>query len=225
MKYTTLLLDNDDTLMDFADAERQAIKRTLLQNCLPYTEQLRATYSAINDSLWKRLERGEIKREKIFTERFRIFKEESGLSFSVKKVSADYMKNLELGHTLMAGAMDFLERNFEKYDLYVVTNGHSHTQNKRIDDANIRKYFKEVFVSEDIGFQKPQAGYFDYVFSHIREKDKSKILLIGDSLSSDIAGGIAAGIDTCWFNHKGNKAETIKPKYEIHSINELYDYI
>ena len=225
MKYTTLLLDNDDTLMDFGDAERQAIKRTLLQNDVPYSEELRASYSAINDSLWKRLEKKEIERDQIFTERFRLFKEKHGFSFCVEKIAADYMKNLELGHTLMPDALALLEDLQDKYDLYIVTNGHGHTQNRRIDDADIRKYFKGVFISEEIGHQKPQTEYFSYVFKNIRETDKSKILLIGDSLSSDIAGGNAAGIDTCWFNHKNHPAGAAKPTYEIKTLKELYNYI
>ena len=225
MKYTTLLLDNDDTLMDFGAAERGAIKKTLVENGLPYSEQLRVSYSAINDSLWKRLEKGEIKREQIFTERFRIFRETHGFSFSVEKVAADYMKNLELGHTLMPGALEVITDLSEKCDLYIVTNGHSHTQNKRIDDSGIRRYFRGVFISEDIGFQKPQEGYFLHVFKNIREKDKDKILLVGDSLSSDIAGGQAAGIDTCWFNHKEYEKGAVTPTYEIKTLKELYNCI
>lgn len=224
MKYTTLLFDNDDTLMDFAAAERQGIIRAFSQNGIDFNDDLIASYSAINASLWKRLEKGEIKREEIFTERFRLFKEKHALSFSVEKIAADYMKSLELGHTLMPDALDVITALCDKYDLYIVTNGHAHTQHRRIDDADIRKYFRGVFVSEETGYQKPQAGYFDYVFSRIKEKDKRKILLIGDSQSSDITGGNVAGIDTCWVNLHGDEP-TVKATYEIRKIKEILNIV
>ena len=225
MRYTTLLFDNDDTLMDFALAEQKGIRLTFLENNIPFTPELLSSYSAINASLWKQLERGEIKREEIFERRFILFSQKHGLNLDTKKISADYMKNLELGHDLFEGAEEIISDLQKNYDMYIVTNGHSKTQNRRIDDADIRKYFCGVFVSEDIGYQKPMKEYFDFVLSHIRETDKSKVLIIGDSLSSDILGGINAGIDTCWLNLKNQPRGEITPTYEIHSLKEVYNCI
>lgn len=221
MKYTTLLIDNDDTLMDFAAAERNGICLTFKENGIPYTKELLSSYSEINASLWKRLERGEIKREEIFEKRFQIFASKHGLSIDTKKVSSDYMRNLELGHELFPEVLPLLSELCTRYSMYIVTNGHSRTQNRRIDDADIRRFFDGVFVSEEIGYQKPMKEYFQFVFSNIKEKNKSKILIIGDSLSSDILGGINAGIDTCWFNRKGADCGQIKPTYEINTLNDI----
>ncbi len=225
MKYSTLLFDNDDTLMDFGDAERQGIERTFLQNGIPYNADILASYSEINLSLWKRFERGEIEKHQIYTERFRLFREKHQFDFDIDKVSEDYIINLEYGHTCIDGALELLKTLFGKYYIYIVTNGNKRTQDKRIGDSGLLPYCNRVFVSESSGYQKPHIGYFNYVFEHIEEKDKSKMLIIGDSLSSDIMGGINAGIDTCWYNPKRQKCENIKPKYEIQALDQLYSIL
>ena len=225
MRYSTLLFDNDDTIMDFAAAERTALERTMLENSLPFNEELLASYSAINLGFWKRFERGEIRQDEIYEGRFRAFREAHGFSFDTAAVAAQYFRNLAFGHTLVDGAFSLLSDLCDKRDLYIVTNGVAFTQNKRIADAGLLPLLKGVFISEDTGYQKPHKGYFDYVFSHVNEKDKSKILIIGDSLTSDILGGHNAGIDTCWFNPKGKPLTGVFPTYEIRSLSEIYEII
>ncbi len=222
MKYTTLLFDNDDTLMDFGDAERQGIERTFRQNGVPYNEEIRALYSAINLSFWKRFERGEIEKKEIFTGRFKEFSRQTGYPLDPQKVAADYLINLGFGHKCIDGAYELLSSLYGKYDIYLVTNGDSKTTEKRVADSGLGVFYKDVFVSEASGYQKPQREYFQYVFERVREKDKSKMLIIGDSLTSDIAGGMNAGIDTCWYNPRGAKTD-LSPTYEIHSLEELYN--
>ncbi|MBQ2274799.1 MAG: YjjG family noncanonical pyrimidine nucleotidase [Clostridia bacterium] len=223
MKYTTLLFDNDDTLMDFLDAERQGIERTFKENGIPYTEELLKSYSAINLSLWKLFEKGEIAKEKIYTERFRLFSEKHGIPLDENKIAKEYFSNLQYGHKCIDGAYELISNLYKDYDIYVITNGESNTQAKRIKDSGLLPFYKGVFVSEKTGYQKPHIEYFNYVFARINEKDKSKILVIGDSLSSDIKGGINAGLDTCWYNPKGAVSGDIQPTYEIHNLSELYN--
>ncbi len=222
IKYTTLLFDNDDTLMDFGDAERQGIERTFLDNNIPYNEEILKHYSAINLSFWKRFERGEIEKSEIFAGRFRQFSEETGYRLDPEKLAREYMVNLSYGHKCIDGAKELIASLYGKYDLYIITNGDSKTQDRRIADSGLLEYFCDVFVSEKTGFQKPHIGYFNYVLEHIREKDKSKILVIGDSPTSDILGGNNAGLDTCWYNPKRKTAD-YTPTYEIHELTELYN--
>ncbi len=221
MKYTTLLFDNDDTLMDFGDAERQGIERTFKDNGIPYSEEILKLYSGINLSFWKRFERGEIEKKEIFAGRFAEFSKQTGFPLEPEKLAREYMVNLSYGHKCIDGAKELLESLYGKYDLYIITNGESKTQDRRIADSGLRGYLADVFVSEKTGFQKPNVGYFDYVLSHIREKNRSKILVIGDSPTSDILGGKNAGLDTCWYNPKRMTADCI-PTYEIHTLSELY---
>ena len=225
MRYSTLLFDNDDTIMDFAAAERIAFKKTMEDNALPFSEELLASYSAINLSFWKRFERGEIKQSEIYEGRYEAYRAAHSLDFNVSEIAKQYFSNLAFGHILVPGARELLHALADRYDIYIVTNGVAFTQNKRIADSGLLPLLKGVFISETTGYQKPHPGYFDYVFSHINEKDKSKILIIGDSLSSDIKGGQNAGIDTCWFNPKGSPSPEVKPTYEIRSLDELYKIV
>src|SRR5690606_32564259 len=112
------------------------------------------------------------------------------------------------------------------FQLYIVTNGVPETQYKRLKNAKLDHYFKHIFVSVEIGYQKPMKEFFDYVFERIPDVKLEETLIIGDSLSSDIQGGINAGIDTCWFNRNRKQNQSpFKPTYEIHDLKELYSII
>lgn len=221
MKYTTLYFDLDNTLLDFSAAEAGAIAELLrLYGITPKPEYIKI-YSLTNKKYWERFERGEIKREDIFEGRFIEFAELIGVSVDTKKMSHDYFSLLASGHDTVSGAEDVLKFAKNKgYIICVTTNGVSKTQHKRIKDSGLQKYFDYVFISEDTGHQKPQKAYFDYVLKNTPEKDRRKILIIGDSMSSDILGGIKSVIDTCWLNANGDK-EKYKATYEIGNIREL----
>lgn len=204
MKYTTLFLDLDNTLLDFNMAERVAVRKVLKSYSLPHDDVAVQKYSDINRDYWERFERGEIPKSAIFEGRFKTFLEFYGLTADTASISKDYCKNLSEGYFKVEGADDILTYLKAKgYYLCATTNGLSLTQFKRIENSGLNKYFDKVFVSEDAGHQKPEKEYFDYVIANIPEKDKAKMLIVGDSQSSDILGGINSGIDTCWFNPFG----------------------
>ncbi|MBQ0084222.1 MAG: YjjG family noncanonical pyrimidine nucleotidase [Clostridiales bacterium] len=220
-KYTTLLFDSDNTLLDFTRSEANGLRDTLAANNITYTEEIRALYSSINDSFWKSFERGEIKKEEIYTGRFKKLLDTLGVDCDAKKVALTYEDKLGSYHFLLDGAWETLEvLRSRGYDLHIVTNGNQKIQNRRLNDSGIINLVNKVFVSEAVGAPKPEKEYFDFVFANIKEKDKSKILIIGDSLTSDIKGGINAGIDTCFYNRKG-KTSDVKPTYEIENITDL----
>ncbi len=221
MKYTSLFLDLDNTLLDFNMAEAVAVRKVLAQYGLPCDDEAVKVYSEINLGFWKRFEKGEIPKNAIFEGRFYSFLEHYGKKGDVPAISKDYCKNLSEGYFTVNGAIEILGYLKEKgYKLYATTNGFSFTQYNRIKHSGLEPYFDGVFISEDTGHQKPEKEYFDYVFEHISEKDKKRILVVGDSQSSDILGGINAGIDTCWFNP--DKASPKYPSnYEISKLSEL----
>ncbi len=221
MRYTTLLFDNDNTLMDFYAAERQGIERAFKKHGLPYNPEILKIYSDINQSFWEMYERGDIEKSEIYEGRFIKFSEVTGLKFDTAKMRVDYVDALRFGYDCIEGAVELLKSLYEDYDIYIVTNGEQKTQDQRIAHSGLLPYCKGVFVSEVTGYQKPHKGYFDYVFEHIEEKDKSKILMIGDSPSADIAGGIAAGLDTCYVNLYGKKCD-VTPTYEITALKDFY---
>ena len=221
MKYTSLLLDLDDTLLDFKKAEARAVALVLERHSLPHDEATVKLYSAINQSYWERFERGEIPKNAIYTGRFDALAERIGAQIESQAVSTEYCVELANGFFTVEGTFDVLDYLKDKgYRLYAATNGLSKTQYKRIEGSGLKPYFEGVFVSEDAGAQKPEKAYYDYVISNIPEKDKSKMLIVGDSQSSDILGALNAGIDACWFNpaHKKGKYSC---KFEISSLYEL----
>lgn len=221
MRYTTLYFDLDNTLLDFSAAESAAICKLLKNFGITPKPEYVKMYSDINKKVWAKFERGEIKREEIFESRFVEFLQRIGKSADTAKMSADYFSLLAQGHDIMPGAAEVLSYVKQAgYTVCVTTNGISKTQHKRIAESGLGKYFDYVFISEDTGHQKPEKAYFYYVTAHTPEKDRKKILVVGDSQSSDILGGINAGIDTCWLNPAG-AAAAYKPTYEIKNIKEL----
>jgi len=220
-KYTCVFLDMDNTILDFYACERTAIKTTLAKNGLPYDDNTAKIYSKINDSYWKRYETGEIKREDIFVNRFVTLLDTLKIKGDPKKISDDYFLELSKGHDLIDGALDILKYLKQKgYLVYATTNGISKTQFRRIKEAEIEEYFEKVFVSEDVGAQKPDKKYYDFVRLNCKENDKSKILIIGDSQSSDILGGKNSGIDTCWCDFYGEE-RLFEPTFTVKSLEEI----
>ena len=188
---------------------------------MPVSDEIIAKYSAINQTWWERFEKGEIEKSQIFEGRFKTFLEFYGFKASSEKMSADYFGLLASGHDVIDGAeavLKYVKNN--GYTVCITTNGISKTQYRRIAESGLKRYFDYVFVSEQAGHQKPEKEYFDYVMANSPEKDKSKIIVIGDSQSSDILGGINFGVDTCWLNPKGQEAVNI-PTYEIENILQI----
>ena len=224
-KYTTLYFDLDNTILDFTTTEHKAIGQLLKLHNLPVSDEIIAKYSAINQSWWERFEKGKIEKSEIFEGRFKTFLDFYDLKADSKKMAADYFGILAAGHDVIDGAeavLKYVKNN--GYTVCITTNGISKTQYRRIDESGLKRYFDYVFVSEDAGHQKPESEYFRYVMSKSDEKDKQKILIIGDSLSSDILGGINFGVDTCWINANG-KTAVYKPTYEITNIAQIMDIL
>lgn len=220
MKYTTLLFDLDETLFDFTKSEKYAIDKLMELYDIPVSDENRKLYSAINAEKWRKLERGEVTRAELGKERFDNFFTAVGASGDAVEANRSYMTFLSQASFILDGALEVCRELSEKYSLYLITNGASVVQHGRLDGSPIMKYFKAAFISEDIGLNKPQREYFDYVIDHIEESDRSKILVIGDSLSSDIAGAINSGLDSCWVNRK-NAETDCGATYTIGYVTDL----
>lgn len=221
--YEYILFDADDTLLDFEKDEHDAFFALLKENGLPFDEKLYDIYTSHNLSLWKMYERGEIDKKYIMDHRFGDLVSDGILSGNGSELNDRYCFHLSEGGAKMKNADSVCETLIEKgYKLCIVTNGIKFIQDKRFKKAELSKYFQHFFISECIGYQKPKKEYFDFVFDKLGEADRSKYLIVGDSLSSDISGGKNAGIDTCWFNVKNvrNDTETV-PDYTIYELNEL----
>ena len=218
----TVLLDLDDTILDFHKAERLALAKTLRHFGIEPTEECTRRYSEINRSCWEKLERGELTRHGVLLGRFELFLKEFPADARAEDLKKTYEKNLSEGHYYMPGAEELLDTLYPLYDLYLASNGAAHVQAGRIASAGIARYFKDMFVSEKIGAEKPSRAFFETAFARIEDFSPECAVIIGDSLSSDIMGGINAGIKTVWVNPKGLTApEHIRPDYQIKALAEL----
>ena len=217
-----VLFDVDDTLLDFGKAEATAIRKTFERIGIPVTDELIRRYSEINAQQWSRFEKGEITREKLLTERFDILFSELGINVPSEMAQASYEYLLGIGHYFVDGAEELLEALKYKYELYIVSNGNASVQDRRLKSAGIIPYFKDIFISERVGFNKPSAEFFEACFERIPGFEKDKAVIVGDRLSSDILGGINAGVKTCWFNPRGDAPDPdIPADYEIKHLSEL----
>lgn len=217
-----VFLDLDETLLDFHKAEAVGLEKTLRDFGVPYSEQVAARFAVINLAQWERLERGELTRAEVKLRRFEILFEELGVMCNAEAVRVRYEEYLSHGHYFLPGAEELLETLSGNYHLYIASNGTSSVQRGRIESANIARYFDRIFLSEDVGYVKPQKEFFDACFAEIPNFDPTQAIIFGDSLTSDMQGGINAGIKTCWFNPKGKPRNTdIKPDFEVRSLAEF----
>jgi 2-haloacid dehalogenase len=216
-----ILFDLDDTLLDFHLSEAEAIIKTLSELGIKPTSFIVKRYSEINMGVWKKLERGEMTREQILVERFRLLFEEIGADADPETTRRNYEKNLGKSVFFVDGAIALLEELYKKFDLYLVSNGTASVQQGRLERSGIEKYFKGIFVSQLIGYNKPDERYFQKVFESIDGFKKEETVIIGDSLSSDIQGGINAGIKTVWFAPKGEQSDL--PDITVRSLDEISD--
>lgn len=224
MKYDILLLDADETLMDFPDAEHQALVRTFDEHGLSFDEQVDQLYQSINQGLWRQLERGEITKDQLLAARFaRLFEALHIEGIDSDEFNRKYLYNLGFGSRTMPDALETCRALHQLgCRLYVLTNGVSATQRRRLGASGLMPYLSDIFVSEEAGQPKPALAYFQYVFERIPEFEPSRALMVGDSLSSDMEGARRAGLDACWFNAKGLINEKGIPiRYEIAALPEL----
>ena len=217
-----LFLDLDDTILDFHKAERIAISRTIGDYGVEPTEAVLNRYHNVNKWHWEQLELGRMTREEVLVGRFAMLFEEMGVAVNPVAVARDYEKNLSIGHYFLPGAEEALERLHGKYRLFLASNGTASVQKGRMTSANLYRFFEKVFVSQEIGHNKPSKAYFDACFAQIPDFDPEKAMIVGDSLSSDIQGGIHAGIKTCWVNPAHASVKNgIVPDYEIEALSQL----
>ena len=221
-----LFLDLDDTILDFHKAERIAITKTIRQFGLEPTEEVLSRYHVINKWHWEQLELGTMTRDEVVENRFGALFAEYGVDADQAACARAYEENLSIGHYFLPGAEEAVDRLSKKYRLFLASNGTASVQKGRMTSANLYRFFEKVFVSQEIGHNKPSKAYFDACFAQIPGFDPTKAMIVGDSLTSDILGGIRAGIRTCWVNPNHDPGrEDIRPDYEIEALYQLEEIL
>ena len=216
-----LFLDLDDTILDFHKAERIAISKTIREFGVEPTEEILDLYHGINKWHWEQLEQGKLTRAEVLVNRFGVLFERLGQEVDAPKCAKTYEYNLSQGHWFLPGAEEAVDALSKKYRLFLASNGTAVVQKGRMTSANLYRFFETVFVSQEIGHNKPSKEYFDACFAQIPGFDREKAMIVGDSLSSDIKGGINAGIKTVWVNPGHQDCGDIRPDYEIEYLSQL----
>ena len=217
-----ILLDMDNTILDFTRAERVAASKALAAMGIQPTDELLKRYHEINEDQWRLFELGELEREQVKVRRYELLFDEMGVDASPRETAKVYEGLLGIGHYFMDGAVELLETLSGEYRLYLATNGTSNVQKSRMSSSDISKYFQGIYISEDVGYNKPDPRYFEACFKDIPSFIREETVMIGDSLTSDIKGGINAGIKTVWFNYEGkSRDDSIVPDYEVNSLDEI----
>jgi len=220
--YDILLFDADRTLLDFDKSEFMALKQVFHEYGIEFNDARHNKYSKINHDLWDQHELGLISRDRLIYKRFEDFFMQESMKINSVEIEERYQFLLSENAYLIDGALELIKDLSEKYEVYIVTNGVNETQMKRLVATGIVKYVGDIFISDEIGYQKPTKEYFDIVFSRIPNFEKKKTIIIGDSLTSDIKGGNNAGVDTCWYNpQKLPQDVDVDVTFEIDSLELL----
>jgi len=221
-RYRWLIFDADGTLFDFRLGETTALKQTTRKHGIEYSPHLHDVYNAISLELWRQFELGEIDLKQLRIVRFERLFSEFGIAIEPDPFNLDFMEALGQQTQLLPGAESTVRRLSSGFRLLLATNGIAVVQRPRFARSSIRRYFEDVVISDEIGVAKPQVGFMEAAFSRMGDPPKSEVLMIGDSLTSDIAGGTDFGIDTCWFNPDGISPDGApQPTFTIAALSEI----
>lgn len=227
MNYDTLFLDADNTLFDFDRAEHEALKRAMTERGYPFTPETESVYLTINRGLWEAFDRGEVEQKWLVVERFRRLDAALGGSNDPEAFNRDYLTYLGQGAWLLPGALELCrELKQAGCRLAIATNGVARVQHARMDASPLAQYIDGLFISEELGAQKPQAEFFLPMLERMGVADKGRCLMVGDNLRSDILGGRNAGLPTVWYNPRRLPNPTdIRPTFTVATYQELKDLI
>lgn len=216
-----VFIDIDDTLLDFTKCANDAIKSACNKFGVPYTTTLVDTFHPINLDLWHRLEKKEVTKEKLFDTRFQIVFDKLGIKADGIAFETAFRENFHESAILVDGARDLLEYLRSKYKVYVASNASMHQQTNRMKRAELDGYIDGYFVSEEIGFPKPQKEFFDACFKALLDVKPQDVVMIGDSLPADIKGACEYGLKTIWYNHRNEPTSDVKCDYIVSRLSEV----
>lgn len=214
-------MDIDNTLLDFHACSRVALERVFNLHNLPFDDKTFPTFLEINDSLWLDIERGVIDKKGLFARRFKLVLKALNIDYPHEQVESDYRELLSQVAIPIDGAFDLLDYLSEKYHLYAASNAIYEIQIRRLTDSGLIKYFKDLFISEKMGAQKPTKEYFDACFNRLQGVKKEEVVMVGDSISADISGGKEYGLTTIWYDFKKTFSKCPLADYAVYSLEEI----
>jgi YjjG family noncanonical pyrimidine nucleotidase len=226
VRYDWVFFDADGTLFDYDAAEAAALEGGFEVRGLPYETSIGPLYSTINAAIWREFELGEISQAELKTERFDRLFEAVGLTEDSAAFSRSYLEILAAQTTLLDGAEELLRDLEGRVEMLLITNGLAEVQQPRFSASTIHRFFSEIVISGEIGLAKPDPAIFAFALEKIGRPARERVLMIGDSLGSDILGGANSGVDTCWYNpDRTPNGHQVEPTYEVEDLHEILDIV
>lgn len=226
MKYRWILFDADGTLFDYDSAEFFAFKTTLEKYGYSATPDSLKMYRRINSRLFRELEIGQIKAKELRTKRFKLLFSQLNFKIDVNEFSRQYLGNLSKASQLLPEALKTVKALSSKYKLLIITNGVGEVQRSRLNASELKPYFEDIVTSDEVGAAKPSKAIFDIAFEKMNMPAKKETLIVGDSLTSDMCGGVNFGIDTCWYNPFGmQNDQNFEVTYEIQNLEQIINFV
>lgn len=222
MKYNTIFFDLDGTLLDYKKSESFALSKAFRESLsVSMPDDILSVYHRINSEKWAEYEKGLIDNESLRVQRFEELFAHYHFTTDPGIFSKQYLKNLSQGGWTLPGAKELLQKLAGKTRMAALTNGIGDVQRSRINLSGLGKFFETIVISDIVGFAKPDRRIFEYTLNEMGITSARGVLMVGDSLSSDIAGGINAGIDTCWYNPDGKECGDVAPVYTVSNLEEI----
>ncbi len=218
----TVFLDVDNTLLDFNENARLSMEKSFQDTGLTFRPEMFPTFISVNDRLWLEIEKGTLTRERLHEIRWEIVFSELSIDYDGKAFEKIFLHHIATSPKTIDGAMDLLRYLYPKYTVCLASNAPVEQQTKRLSHTDIPAFVHHTFISEDLGYAKPEKGFFDACFARLSDANAETSIIIGDSLSADIRGGVTSGIKTCWYNpeHKPAPAD-MKIDYIVHTLSEI----
>ena len=226
MKFEYLFFDADNTLWDFNLSEKFALFKVITENKIEYDPQHLEAYHRVKKACWHNFENGNLSAADLKSKRFELFCNEFDFKIDAEQMGKSYLQYLSSTDFMIPGALSLLDRFARRHKLVLVTNGIKEVQRRRISNTGLERYFESIVISDEIGVAKPHTDFFDFAFEQVGSPGKEEVLMIGDSLNSDIRGGNNYGITTCWFNPEGAEVNPeILASFEITKLQELIELV
>ncbi len=225
-RYKHILIDLDDTLIDFATVERQTFFATLKHFGLASSEQAYTQYKVINSELWSAYEKSEVNQADVFLLRWQRFFQMFGKETPPADINHFYLNHIARHPILFPGASEFCQQLAVAHQLVIVTNGDARTQRLKIENSGLGPYIEALIISDDVGAAKPDSKIFAEALRSVNAAEKSGALMIGDSVRADIVGAADFGIDACWFNPRkiAPPADVVIP-FAAHTYDEILQWM
>ena len=217
-----VFLDIDNTLLDFNKSSKISIVEGFRRYGLKYSENIFDTFVLINDELWERVEKKEISKEQLYNIRWQKIFNELQIDFNGHRFEKYFLESLHEIAEEVEGATNLLEYLSRRYDVSLTSNAPYHQQLNRLKKADMLRFVNRIYVSEKIGYPKPHKEFFDYCLKDLEITDKKEVIIIGDSYTSDIQGGINSHIDTIWFDRTNVQKQDLQYNYRVHSLNDIF---